>query len=68
MQHNYQQTDLQTLIDLLAKETESYAKAPGSGKQGELNQHKARIDALVIEITRRKKMLRMSDQGAASTN
>jgi hypothetical protein len=69
MQHHYQQTDLQTLIDLLAKETGLYTKALGSGKQGEIQQHKTNIDALVIEITRRKQMQqRTTDQGAASAN
>jgi hypothetical protein len=54
MQH-YQQLDLQTLIDLLAKETEQYTKAFISGKQQALAVHKIAIDALVVEITRRKK-------------
>jgi hypothetical protein len=54
MQH-YQQLDLQMLIDLLAKETELYTKAFISGKQQALAVHKISIDALVAEITRRKK-------------
>lgn len=51
---NYQQLDLQTLIDLLAKETQLYTKAFGGGKQGDMAVHKITIDALISEITRRK--------------
>ena len=52
---DYQQLDLQSLIDLLAKETEQYTKAFIGGKQEALAVHKITIDALVAEITRRKK-------------
>ena len=54
MDHNYQQLDFQTLIDLLAEETEKYTKAFISSKQGDIANHKAIIDAVISEITKRK--------------
>jgi hypothetical protein len=61
----YQQLDLQSLIDLLAKETELYTKALSSGKPGEMAQHKERIDALVTEITGRKNAQSMPSKTAS---
>jgi hypothetical protein len=54
MDHNYQQLDLQTLIDLLAEETEKYTKAFISGKQGDLAQHSTIVNAVIAEINKRK--------------
>lgn len=54
MHHNYQQIDLQTLIDLLAEETQKYTKAYISGNPRDVDQQKAIIDALVQEINIRK--------------
>ena len=53
MDSNYQQLDLQTLLDLLAEETEKFTKAFISTKQGDLAQHKVIID-VISEIKRRK--------------
>jgi hypothetical protein len=55
MDQNYQQLDLQTLIDLLAEETRQYTKAFISGTQDEIRRYKANTDSLVAEINRRKK-------------
>jgi methyl coenzyme M reductase alpha subunit len=55
MPHNYQQLDLQTLIDLLAEETEKYTKVFVSGSSEENNQQRERINALVEEINIRKR-------------
>lgn len=55
MAHNFQQLDLQTLIDLLAEETEKYTKAFVIGSLKESNQHGAIINALVEEINIRKR-------------
>jgi hypothetical protein len=54
MDQNFQQLHLQSLIDLLAEETEKYTKAFISGTLTESAFHKANIDALVTEINRRK--------------
>lgn len=54
MAHNYQLLDLQTLIDLLAEETEKYTKAFVTGSSKESAQHGAIINALVEEINIRK--------------
>ena len=54
MAHNYQQLDLQTLIDLLAEETEKYTRAFVTGSFKESDQHGAIINALVEEINIRK--------------
>lgn len=56
MQQHYRHLDLQTLIDLLARETESYTRALSSGKQAAIEIHKETIDALVAEIIHRKKV------------
>jgi hypothetical protein len=55
MHHTYQQLDLQTLIDLLAEETEKYTKAFIGGNLQDSVQHRATIDALVEEINIRKR-------------
>ncbi|WP_205512784.1 hypothetical protein [Longitalea arenae] len=55
MYQNYQQIELQTLIDLLAEETQKYTKAFISGNSKEVEQQRAIINALVEEITSRKK-------------
>jgi len=55
MAHNYRQLDLQTLIDLLAEETQNYTKAFVSGRLQDCDQHRATIDALVEEINIRKR-------------
>jgi hypothetical protein len=55
MAHNFQQLDLQTLIDLLAEETEKYTKAFVIGSLKESAQHGAIINALVEEINIRKR-------------
>jgi len=54
MDHQHQQFYLQALIDLLAEETEKYTRASISGKVNDIAHHKAVIDALVVEIKRRK--------------
>jgi hypothetical protein len=68
MHHNYQQFDLQTLIDLLAAETEKYTKAFISGNSQISAQHRASIDALVEEIHSRKQeaILKKADQNDVS--
>ena len=65
MDHNYQQLDLQTLIDLLAEETEKYTKAFIIGSLKESNQQRAIINALVEEINIRKRdtIVLNADQG-----
>jgi hypothetical protein len=55
MHHTYQQLDLQTLIDLLAEETERYTKAFIIGSLKESRQHRAIINELVEEIKFRKR-------------
>jgi hypothetical protein len=53
--HNYQQLDLQALIDLLATETQEYTRAFTRGIQDEIAVRKIVIEALITEIRRRKK-------------
>ena len=67
MDHTYQQQDLQTLIDLLAQETEKYTKAFAIGSSKESNQYRAIIDALVEEINIRKQREKVhnAEQGNA---
>ena len=55
MDKNLRQLDFQTLIDLLAEETQRYTKAFTSGTQDEILLYKATTDNLVAEINRRKK-------------
>ena len=50
MHHNYQQLDIQTLIDLLAEETEKYTKALNGGSSNEIGQQRAIINILIEEI------------------
>jgi hypothetical protein len=56
MDQNYQQLDLQALIDLLAEETQQYTRAFISGNQEETSIRKTIIDALVVEVNRRRKV------------
>jgi hypothetical protein len=65
MHHNYQQLDLQTLIDLLAEETEKYTKAFVIGSLQESAQQRAIINALVDEINMRKRgiIIQNANQG-----
>jgi hypothetical protein len=55
MQYNYQQLDLQSLIDLLAEETEKHTRAFVCGSLKEIDQQRAVINALVEEILLRKR-------------
>ncbi|WP_207515319.1 hypothetical protein [Longitalea luteola] len=55
MHQNYQQLELQTLIDLLAEETQKYTKAFISGNSKEADLQRVIIDALVEEINTRKR-------------
>lgn len=55
MDQHFRQLDMQTLIDLLAEETQRYTKAFISGTQDEVLRYKATTDNLVAEINRRKK-------------
>ena len=54
MQKGFQPADLQTLIDLLAEETQKYTRAFISGNQQVAAIHRSTIDALVEEINRRR--------------
>ncbi|OQP57719.1 hypothetical protein A3860_08800 [Niastella vici] len=54
MHQKYQHLDLQTLVDLLAEETQKYTKAFISGKPEEVKQQRIIIDFLVEEIKNRK--------------
>jgi hypothetical protein len=54
MQKGFQPADLQTLIDLLAEETQHYTRAFSSGNIQVASIHKSTIDALVEEINRRR--------------
>jgi hypothetical protein len=54
MQKGFQPADLQTLIDLLAEETQQYTRAFSSGNIQVASIHKSTIDALVEEINRRR--------------
>ena len=55
MQPDFRPLELQTLIDLLAEETQKYTRAFIAGNQQVTAIHRATIDALVEEINRRKK-------------
>jgi hypothetical protein len=65
MHHNYQQLDMQTLIDLLAEETKKYTKALIVGSSNEIGQQRAIINILIEEIHIRKRaaILLNADQG-----
>jgi hypothetical protein len=54
MDYNFQQLDLQSLLDLLADETEKYTKAYVSGDLIGTAYFKTKVDALITEIYRRK--------------
>ena len=54
MDQNFQQLDLQELIDVLAEETEKYTKAFISGKLEEVAHYKAIVNAVISEIEKRK--------------
>jgi flagellar biosynthesis component FlhA len=54
MHNNFRHLDLQSLLDLLAEETEKYTKAFISGDQNKTALHKVVLDALVEEINIRK--------------
>jgi hypothetical protein len=56
MDQNFQQPDLQSLIDLLAGETEQYTKAFISGNQLEAAYHRAKMKALIAEIEQKKQV------------
>jgi hypothetical protein len=54
MDLNYQHLDLQSLLDLLATETEKYTKAFISGDLTGAKNAKTKVDALITEIHQRK--------------
>jgi hypothetical protein len=54
MDDRYQQLDLQSLLDLLAEETEKYTKAFTSGDLTGSTNSKTKVDALITEIHQRK--------------
>jgi hypothetical protein len=66
MHHDYQQLELQMLVDLLAEETKEYTKAFVSGSLKDGIQHRAIIDALVEEIQIRKRAVMLP--GADESN
>ena len=51
----YQQLDLQALIDLLATETQEYTRAFTKGSQDEIAVKRIVMEALIAEIKKRKK-------------
>jgi hypothetical protein len=53
--HEYQQLDLQALIDLLATETQEYTRAYTRGAQDEIAVRRIVMEALITEIKKRKK-------------
>lgn len=55
MQPDFRPLELQTLIDLLAEETQKYTRAYISGNQQVTAIHRATVDALIEEINFRKK-------------
>jgi hypothetical protein len=61
MDRNFQQLELQTLLDLLAEETQNYTKAFISGALKEVKDRKVTIDALITEIKTRKKTVAPPD-------
>jgi hypothetical protein len=54
MQPDFRRIEFQTLIDLLAEETQKYTRAFSAGNQAVISIHRATIDALVKEINLRK--------------
>jgi hypothetical protein len=57
MDDNYQQLDLQSLLDLLAEETEKHTKAFKSGDSAETVNSRTKVNALIAEIYQRKGLL-----------
>jgi hypothetical protein len=55
MQPDFRRIELQTLIDLLAEETQKYTRAYSSGNQQLTAIHRTIIGALIEEINNRKK-------------
>jgi hypothetical protein len=53
--HQYQQLDLQSLVDLLAIETQEYTRAFARGVQDEIAVRRIVMEALIAEIKLRKK-------------
>ena len=51
----YQQLDLQALIDLLATETQEYTRAFTRGAQDEIAVKRIAMETLIAEIKKRKK-------------
>jgi hypothetical protein len=58
---SWYQQDVQALVDLLAEETEQYTRHFISGNIAEAADRKAVIDALIIEIRRRKSSSEVED-------
>lgn len=65
---NYQHIELQSLLDLLAEETEKYTKAFLSGNFQETAIYRIRINALIAEINQRKDPLLNNAQSLPDTS
>ncbi|OQP51974.1 hypothetical protein A4H97_25480 [Niastella yeongjuensis] len=50
----YQQLDLQSLLDLLAEETEKYTKAFIRGDSTETAYYRTKVNTIIAEINQRK--------------
>ena len=59
MDDNYQQLDLQSLLDLLAEETKNYTKAFTGGDLTETAKSRTKVNALIAEINQRKQHLNL---------
>jgi hypothetical protein len=59
MDDNYQQLDLQSLLDLLAEETEKYTKAFTRGDSVETTNSRTKVNALIAKIYQRKGILNL---------
>jgi hypothetical protein len=66
MDDNYQQLDLQSLLDLLAEETEKYTKAFTSGNSAETTNSRTKVNALIAEIYQRKGLLNLEKKVESS--
>jgi len=64
MQPDFRPLELQTLIDLLAEETQKYTRAFTSGNHVVTAIHRSTIDALVEEINSRKKSSQSTVSGS----
>jgi hypothetical protein len=64
MQPDFRPFELQTLIDLLAEETQKYTRAFISGNLNVTAIHRSTIDALVEEINSRKKSSQSTVSGS----